>query len=88
MIERYPPSKYANAFGADMFISPPSNSGSTISDSHEPPDYKVCSVLIVLKIGDNLYSSIWREVSACLGRTRRAIEATLAILVLVVFTEH
>ena len=41
MIERYPPSKYANAFGADMFISPPSNSGSTISDSHEPPDYKV-----------------------------------------------
>jgi len=40
MIERYPPSKYANAFGADMFISPPSNSGSTISDSHEPPDYK------------------------------------------------
>ena len=41
MIERYPPSKYANAFGADMFISPPSNSGSTISDPHEPPDYKV-----------------------------------------------
>lgn len=40
MIERYPPSKYANAFGGDMFISPPSNSGSTISDSHEPPDYK------------------------------------------------
>jgi len=40
MIERYPPSKYANAFGADMFISPPSNSGSTISDPHEPPDYK------------------------------------------------
>lgn len=39
MIERYPPSKYSNAFGGDMFISPPSHCGSSASGSHEP-DYK------------------------------------------------
>jgi len=40
MIERYPPSKYADAFGAEMFISPPSHSGSNISVSNHPSDYK------------------------------------------------
>ena len=39
MIERYPPSKYSNAFGGDMFLSPPSQCGSSISDNQEP-DYK------------------------------------------------
>jgi len=41
MIERYPPSKYSNAFGGDMFLSPPSQCGS--SSSSQEPDYKYLS---------------------------------------------
>merc|ERR1719192_1764493 len=41
MIERYPPSKYSNAFGGEMFLSPPSQCGS--SSSSQEPDYKYLS---------------------------------------------
>jgi len=40
MIDRYPTSKYTEAFPGEMFISPPSRSSSHISVSNDHPDYK------------------------------------------------
>ena len=42
MIDRYPGSKYSESFPGDMFVSPPSHSGSALSLAHDHPDYKVC----------------------------------------------
>lgn len=40
MIDRYPGSKYSESFPGDMFVSPPSHSGSALSLAHDHPDYK------------------------------------------------
>ena len=48
MIDRYPGSKFTEAFPGEMFISPPSRCGSNISVSNDHPDYKVSTQKLTL----------------------------------------
>lgn len=49
MIDRYPGSKYSESFPGDMFVSPPSHSGSALSVAHDHPDYKVCQYRVIAR---------------------------------------
>ena len=48
MIDRYPGSKYTESFPGDMFVSPPSHSGSALSVANDHPDYKVCQYPVTI----------------------------------------
>lgn len=53
IIDKYASSKYTTNFGADMFISPPSNSGSSFCGTPDPQDFKYLSRSLSMPGHDN-----------------------------------
>ena len=48
MIDRYASSKYTDSLHNEMFVSPPSRSGSNISIANDHQDYKVSKIIFIL----------------------------------------
>ena len=58
MIDRYQGSKYTDSFPGDMFVSPPSHSGSALSVGNDHPDYKVCQLVSMLLVSVSVSISV------------------------------
>lgn len=74
MIDRYPGSKYSESFPGDMFVSPPSHSGSALSLAHDHPDYKVCQYHVGIA-----HHSLITEAIFCSDRSSRNANVCLSV---------